>query len=98
MELFISYCREDVEIAERIDGILGRLDYDVWYADKSVPAGALVTSETYGAMTEHHTAIVLLSQNSAKSRAAQRGDKYLSGFVSRSSGFLGCAGSGFRRL
>lgn len=72
IQLFLSYCDEDVETAKKVALILGCLDYDVWYAEESVQPGQKYSDVVNGPLKNCNTAIVLMGRNPDQDKRAQR--------------------------
>jgi len=69
-KFFLSYCPEDVETAERLVGILHRLDYEVYSNEALQPGDSKFA--IYEKIKDYDLAIILLSQNYVNSGLARR--------------------------
>jgi WD40 repeat protein len=66
-KIFVSYAREDVDIAERIVDALAKNKFDTWIDWKSIPKGEKFEEEIYQGIENAEIFLFLLSPSSAQS-------------------------------
>ncbi len=71
-EIFLSHSSKDAKIAEQIAKGLKALGYPVWYADWAIAPGQSIVEKINEALARNDTLIVLLSENSVKSKWVER--------------------------
>lgn len=68
--VFLSYARDDVEIAKQLAGLIGEAGHQVWW-DREISGGTHFSSEIDKALQEAHAVLVLWTEASIKSAWVQ---------------------------
>jgi adenylate cyclase len=68
--VFLSYARDDTELAKRLAGLIGQAGHEVWW-DREIQGGSHFSSEIDKALQEAEAVLVLWSESSVKSAWVQ---------------------------